>query len=133
MKRFYARLKKNKKELVYYPLAVYWAILFVLTSLPSPTFMKKIKVSDKVEHLVAYFVLGVLLTLAMHFQEKYRQFAEKFYLWSVIFISLYAMLDEIHQIFIPNRSADVLDWLADFVGAVLSASLVKWFVEKYSK
>jgi VanZ family protein len=36
--------------------------------------------------------------------------------------SLYGATDEFHQSFVPGRSADVLDWLADTLGAALGAS-----------
>ena len=35
------------------------------------------------------------------------------------FVALYGAADEIHQRFVPNRSCDVLDWLADTLGASL--------------
>ncbi len=130
MRRFYELLKKNKKRYVYLPLGTYWAVLLTLTSLPSAKFIQRLKLSDKLEHLLAYFGLGILLSLTIHFQEKYPKLVEKFYAWSVFFISIYGMLDEVHQLFIPNRSAEVLDWLADFTGALLSAFVVKWFVKK---
>jgi VanZ family protein len=33
-------------------------------------------------------------------------------------VSLYGISDEIHQLFTPNRSVDVFDWMADTGGAV---------------
>ncbi len=130
MIRFYELLKKNKKTLVYFPLAVYWLILLILTSLPSVKFVEELKISDKVEHLLAYFGLGVLFSLALHFQRKFPKLVDKYYAWSVLIISVYAMLDEIHQLFIPNRQGEVLDWLADFIGALIAAMVVKLFVQK---
>ncbi len=129
MTRLYNLLKKNKKTLVYYPLAIYWATLLVLTSLPSVKFIDKFKVSDKVEHLLAYFGLGILFSLSLHFQAKYLKLREKFWQWSIALISIYAALDEIHQLFIPNRQGDVSDWLADFLGVLIASFIVKKFVE----
>jgi VanZ family protein len=40
-------------------------------------------------------------------------------------------LDEIHQIFIPGRYCELLDWFADFAG-VLFAALFLNFLVKYS-
>ena len=34
--------------------------------------------------------------------------------------SLYGAGDELHQAFVPGRSADAADWLADTVGAALA-------------
>jgi VanZ family protein len=41
----------------------------------------------------------------------------------MIFASLFALSDEIHQSFIPNRFADFGDWAADFIGIGLSLLL----------
>jgi VanZ family protein len=37
--------------------------------------------------------------------------------WIGVALSLLAALDELHQLFIPGRDAEVSDWLADTVGA----------------
>jgi len=36
---------------------------------------------------------------------------------SLLSAAFYGMTDEIHQYFVPGRSADPWDWLADTVGA----------------
>ncbi|WP_138120885.1 VanZ family protein [Bathymodiolus heckerae thiotrophic gill symbiont] len=38
---------------------------------------------------------------------------------SLVFCSVYGMLDEWHQSFVPGRMSDINDWLADTVGAML--------------
>jgi VanZ family protein len=40
---------------------------------------------------------------------------------SVISTALYGLSDEIHQYFVPERSADPFDWMADAVGGALGA------------
>jgi len=126
-------LKKNKKILVYYPLAVYWSVLFVMTSLPSVKFVEKLKISDKIEHFFAYAVLGLLLTLALHMQNKFERLNSNYGFWSVVIIAIYAALDEIHQLFIPNRSGEILDWLADFLGALIASLLIRKFIKRFSE
>ncbi len=34
------------------------------------------------------------------------------------------MSDEIHQLFVPNRDADVFDFLADFFGALIGLFII---------
>lgn len=43
---------------------------------------------------------------------------------SVVLTSLYGVLDELHQAFVPGRHANPWDWLADTLGAVIAVSLV---------
>lgn len=40
-------------------------------------------------------------------------------IWSVIFTSLYAATDEIHQKFVAGRSCELRDWAIDSGGAIL--------------
>jgi len=129
MIRLYRLIEKNTVRYVYYPLGIYWIILFILTSLPSDSFIDTFKFSDKIKHFAAYLILSLLLSLAFHFQEKWEAVKKKFYLYSVVAISVYGCLDEIHQMFIPNRSAEVLDWVADVTGAVLGALVIYLFIK----
>jgi VanZ family protein len=42
----------------------------------------------------------------------------------------YGAFDEIHQIFIPNRSAELLDWIADILGATSGGLLAYFFLKR---
>ncbi len=69
--------------------------------------------SDKVFHAGAYAVLGALLTLGTG-----RPWL------GALLATLYGATDEFHQYFVPGRAADVLDLVADGVGATLGAAAV---------
>ena len=95
-----------------------WAgLLFFLSSrsqLPGP----EVRFLDKVEHAAAYAVLAFLLGRAwtpslVRFPLRART--------SLIVLAcmLYGVSDEVHQAFVPGRSADPLDVVADTVGAAL--------------
>lgn len=43
---------------------------------------------------------------------------------SIVFCSLYGVSDEVHQFFVIGRSTDVLDWLADTIGAGIAGALM---------
>jgi VanZ family protein len=47
--------------------------------------------------------------------------------WAALIGSIYGATDEFHQRFVPHRSADAGDWMADTAGAVLGA-LLAWLV-----
>jgi len=122
-------LEKNKKLLVYTPLVVYWIILFGATTLPAAS-MPSFGVVDKVNHLLAYFILAILLFLTLLFQQKVPLSLNKAAAYALIICSLYGMLDEVHQIFIPGRSAEFLDFLADACGALLGVLVMNYLVKK---
>ncbi|MCX8010321.1 MAG: VanZ family protein [Ignavibacteria bacterium] len=93
-------------------------ILVVATSLPSSK-LPQIGLSDKLEHFIAYFVLAVLVFLVLLTQEKKSIFSTKPYLFTMIVIVLYAILDELHQSLIPGRYCEVIDLAADVIGGLL--------------
>lgn len=68
---------------------------------------------DKFYHAANFGVLALFIYLA----------SKRAWL-AVLLASLYGMTDELHQAFVPGRSADVADWLADTLGAVLAVTLV---------
>ena len=89
-----------------------------------------IDVSDKIEHFGAYGLLGVLLYSTLYFQKKYRILKEFPATFTLLFASLYGMVDELHQFFVPGRNADILDWTADFTGALVAVIITKFIIDK---
>ena len=124
-------LQKHKVSLVYIPLTVYWLILFVLTSLPSNR-LPDAKINDKIEHYVAFGLLSFLLSLAFSFQRKVRFLYTWPLMWTIILVALYGMLDELHQLYVPGRYCDILDWTADVLGGLAGIGLV-FLIKKFSK
>lgn len=110
-------------------LALAWmALLFYLSNQPSLETPTLFSGQDKVLHAAVYALLGVLLLAAQPRQAQG-------YSWqqvgiSVLIASLYGLSDEIHQYFIPGRSSEVLDWVADSAGALIAASLLAWLSRK---
>lgn len=124
-------LNKKKVLLVYTPLIVYWLILFTATSLPVEK-LPSMGLSDKVNHLMAYFVLAVLVNLTLLFQRK-SEFLFKYAAVATLLISsFYGIADELHQMLIPGRSAEVLDWVADALGAILGILLVYFLKNRFN-
>lgn len=73
----------------------------------------------KLAHLTAYFILGILMLRAAK-----RHFSKGLHvIWlSFILCVLYAMSDELHQLFIPGRSGEIRDVIIDSIGALLGIS-----------
>jgi VanZ family protein len=121
-------LEKRKVLLIYVPLIIYWIVLLIGTTLPA-THVPSFGVSDKFKHFGAYFGLAVLLCFTLHYQNKYLLLKNYFLLGTWIITSFYGMLDEIHQSFIPGRSAEFLDWFADALGAAAGCIFVYYLMK----
>lgn len=122
-------LEKRKIWLVYVPLTIYWVMLFTATSIPVER-LPSLGLSDKINHLIAFFLLAILLYLTLIYQRKSRFLYEKAAIATIIICMLYGAIDEIHQLFIPGRFAEILDWVADGSGAILGVFLVYFLKNK---
>lgn len=96
------------------PFACWAALVLTLTSIPNPN-VPTIPGGDKVAHAIMYGVLGALAAYALHGVRR----PILVHGMALLGIALFAALDEWHQRFIPGRSADLADWMADVVGAAL--------------
>jgi VanZ family protein len=105
-------------------LTVYWGILFVGTHVPLADH-GGIRLGDKLLHFLAYSGLGFLLAWAtMRLRPSVTAT-----LWVLGVVFVYGMVDELTQAFVPSRSAEAGDWLADALGGtvgVASYYAVQW-------
>lgn len=124
----YNRISTHRLYLIYLPLAVYWVLLFVLTTIPVDKMPHLFNNQDKVEHFAAYGILAFLLTLTLSFQKKSKLLSSKAFLFSFLFILAYGAIDELHQALIPGRYCDFYDWIADALGGSLGIGLVYLFL-----
>lgn len=72
---------------------------------------------SSVAHFCEYTVFGALLQNALRLRLGPRDAV----LAAIACASLYGVTDEIHQIFVPGRCCDPIDWLVDTAGAVLGS------------
>jgi VanZ family protein len=101
----------------------YCGLIFYMSSLPpeavtlpyQPWFL------DKVFHALEFGLLGLLVAWALGFERQRGM------LIAFVFACLYALLDEVHQSFVPGRNASLGDWLADAIGAGLVCSWRRWY------
>jgi VanZ family protein len=99
------------------PVLAYMAAIFYLSGLQTAPLPED--VSDKTAHLGAYAVLAVLSVRAVAGGLPCRV------TWRIAWLGLaiaggYGIFDEIHQSFVPGRSASIADWYADVTGAVIA-------------
>ena len=104
----------------------FWAGLFAATiflaSSRGRVASPEITHSDKYGHFLIYGLLGTLICRTGH--------GWRAGLLGLIAASLYGVSDEWHQSFVPGRSCEVWDWVADTSGAALAISLylgVAWY------
>ena len=71
----------------------------------------------KLGHWGEYFILAVLLMRALR-AEFPGSSAKREIIWSVVFAVIYAVSDELHQSFVPSRSASAVDVSIDSIGAI---------------
>jgi VanZ family protein len=96
------------------PLVVYCAVIFYLSSLSSVPWATAYP--DYVEHALEYLGLSILTARALNGGLRSPLPTRVLALAFVLCLG-YAILDEIHQKFVPNRFADVRDVLSDAAGA----------------
>jgi len=82
--------------------------------LPQP---KGILGFDKLQHFLAYGVLAFCFSLWFH----RGRFGSLFLVFRIGASSLYGIIDEVHQYFVPGRDCNIWDWIADCLGSILGA------------
>ena len=98
------------------PPAGWAAIIFLISStpgVPGPAYLSYIA------HFVEYAILAALVYRAVgHADGVARAVA------GAVAASLYGATDELHQLFVPGRQADFIDWLVDSLGVIVAVGLI---------
>lgn len=96
------------------PVAGAMAVIFTLSAMSAPP--QPVQVSDKTEHFVGYGVLGaVTLRATAGGALSGLSGGAAAAAWTIA--TLYGASDEFHQSFVPGRTPDLYDLLADATGA----------------
>ncbi|MBL8003661.1 MAG: VanZ family protein [Candidatus Kapabacteria bacterium] len=117
-----------KKYFRVLPLIVVCLTNVLFSHQPSPILMDLgFTFEDKLLHISAFFVLGIALLFALSpfkMPKLYR------ILIVISFGAVWGLLDEVHQSFVPNRTAALDDWIADVIGVILSLLFIRFFFTK---
>jgi VanZ family protein len=97
------------------------ALIFLLSSISHPPTLPE--GADKNLHALLYAGLGVLLVRALA-GGVHRRVLARSALIAVAIAAAYGVTDEFHQWFVPPRSVEGLDVVADTLGAALAASVL---------
>jgi len=107
-----------RTSLYKYPAILYAALIFILSANPSISPPPGFVLEDKIYHFIEYGIFSFLLFLA--FYHSRREFLKKnVFLLCCIIGMTYGLSDEIHQSFVPGRSCEFLDFVADCLGIVV--------------
>ncbi len=102
--------------------AILWALLiFVSSSIPGWVFPHiSFPNLDKIVHFCYYFLFAILLARALRFQSYFWDLSRFSLLLAFLLSTAYGVSDELHQLFVPDRSCDPRDLLADMAGALVA-------------
>jgi VanZ family protein len=115
------------------PLIVYCLAIYIQSDFPASEHLPSFEFSDKFLHFFAYAVMGVLFYRAYQ-TLPVKDDSRRLILLSVVSASLYGISDEIHQYYVPFRDAEILDAIANFLGAICGVTLYHlWAVAKYRR
>jgi len=102
------------------------AALFGLSSIPGTSIPTVgISFGDKIAHCIIYGVLGFLCYRALVLSTRLR--GASAVVVAMLLAMAYGVSDELHQMFVPQRSSEVLDLMADVVGGGLGASVARLY------
>ena len=83
----------------------------------------------KSAHIIAYFVLGILMYRALRINIR-RWRTRTVASFALLSCSLYAVTDEIHQLFVPGRSGELRDVMIDSIAALVGVGLCVWLMRR---
>lgn len=110
------------KIFVFYwlPVILYCLLIFIQSSYPATRSLPSIPHMDKLAHAGAYALLGFLFFRLFQSTGIWKS-AVLLVIFSALASSLFGISDEIHQHFVPSRTADIMDVMADAAGSLLGA------------
>lgn len=107
--------------LLWLPVAAYMAALFWLSSrpvLPEASLLPDWLNHDWLHHGLAYAGLALVTLRAVRGDRARIGVAALFIAWLIA--TVYGITDELHQAFVPGRTPDIRDVVADAAGAALA-------------
>lgn len=118
-------MKIFKSFMIYQSPAILWALLlFIFSSIPHPPNVKILaSYDDLFKHAIVYGIFGFFIARALFYQSRFRRLRENYVIFALLLGALYGISDEFHQYFVPGRSSEILDVLADCFGIMIGIIL----------
>jgi len=121
----YKFLVKYRLHILFTILCFYSIVLVVLSSLPQSTEIKSSGV-DKYYHLGAYGLLSFIVYFTLTFQDRISLFKRYSASFTLLLTFIFGVLNELHQLFIPSRTFNKFDLLANILGSLLMIIVIKF-------
>ena len=108
-----------QKFLYWLPAILFMILIFYLSSRPVSGWIRSLPViiGFKVAHMIEFGLLFYLFRSAILETMTLKRW--EVFVLSLILTVLYGISDELHQLFVPYRTATLIDVFADGVGAVV--------------
>jgi VanZ family protein len=106
------------------PVGLYALVIFLFSSLPGRQVPLPFPAFDKILHLLEYIPFGILVIRA--FCKSFVLTPLQALLWGIFVITLYALSDEVHQLFVPGRLFSYADMAFDVLGGSMGGLVTLW-------
>jgi hypothetical protein len=119
----------NWGPLILWVLAIYWMSDQAVVPHPGRRIGIADDVTDYGGHILTFALLAFLAWRALRMPSlPLRGLYPMSLPWlGGLFAMLYAASDEVHQHFVPGRTASARDWLADVAGILIASMLIAWY------
>lgn len=107
--------------LFWLPVVLWMGFIFRCSAVPGSDIPSLFPNEDIVFHAGVYAFLAWLFSRAL--TRTNNTVAPTLIGWAILFCLLYGISDELHQLFVPNRTCDMFDVYVDAAGATLGSIL----------
>jgi VanZ family protein len=112
----------RQRVLAWLPAGLVGLVLFIASSVPGTSYPQvDVRFADKMVHLVFYSALGAACARGLLRSTAWP--SPRLVFMATAMATVFGATDELHQLFVPFRSADWHDLAADALGALLGSLL----------
>lgn len=102
------------------------AIIFYQSNHATPNVLPHYRHLDKFLHALVFGVLSALICRAFNSLPRWRDRTLPLMAAATFLAAVYGLSDEWHQSYIPQRSSEMADFVADLVGSSLGCLIYLW-------
>ena len=107
------------------PVFLWASLIFTMSSVPGEEIPPLFPYQDIFYHITIYLILAWLLRRALRYSFMDMSLLRQIYT-TVIVGLVYALTDEYHQSFVPQRDVSVVDLSMDSIGLLIGSLIYRW-------